>query len=158
MTREKENKMNYIKNIRSFVGTAPIIAPGSALIIFNSKGELLLQLRSDTNDWGVPGGGMELGDSFEETAARELKEETGLVADSLELIGLVSGKEMYFRYPHGDEVFNATAIYKAEKVSGELAMDEESLSLAYFPLTALPKLNAITKKILEKIGYLSISE
>lgn len=70
--------MNYIKYIRQYVGTKPIIAPGSAIIVLNEHKEILLQLRSDTNDWGLPGGGMEMGDSFEETAQKELFEETGL--------------------------------------------------------------------------------
>jgi 8-oxo-dGTP pyrophosphatase MutT (NUDIX family) len=52
--------MNYIQSLRRYIGTKPIIAPGSAVIVFNGKGELLLQLRSDTLDWGIPGGGMEL--------------------------------------------------------------------------------------------------
>lgn len=62
--------MNYIKSLRSMIGTRPIIAPGSAIIVMSKENELLLQLRSDTKDWGIPGGGMELGDSFEETAKK----------------------------------------------------------------------------------------
>ena len=50
--------MNYIKSLRQYVGTSPIIAPGSAIIVLNGKNEILLQLRSDTDDWGLPGGGM----------------------------------------------------------------------------------------------------
>lgn len=74
--------MNYIKSLRQYVGTSPIIAPGSAIIVLNEKNEILLQLRSDTDDWGLPGGGMEIGDSFEETAQKELYEETGLIAQN----------------------------------------------------------------------------
>ena len=62
--------MNYIKSLRQYVGTSPIIAPGSAIIVLNGKNEILLQLRSDTDDWGLPCGGMEIGDSFEETAVK----------------------------------------------------------------------------------------
>src|SRR6185437_12585422 len=140
--------MNYIQYLRQFIGTKPIIMPGSAIIVLNRKNELLLQLRADTKDWGIPGGGMELGDTFEGTAKRELFEETGLIANQLELLGVVSGTELYFKYPHGDEVYNAT------DVSGTLKGVEESLELAYFPLTSLPKLNAVTLKLLEKTGYL----
>ena len=39
--------MNYIKSLRQYVGTSPIIAPISAIIILNEKNEILLQLRSD---------------------------------------------------------------------------------------------------------------
>lgn len=142
--------MNYIQSLRSVIGTKPIIAPGSAIIVANEEHEILLQLRSDTYDWGIPGGGMELGDSFEETAKKELYEETGLVANQFEILGLASGKEFYYKFPHGDEIYNATVIFKAKGVSGELRKDNESLDLAYFSLESLPKLNYTSKKYLKK--------
>ena len=143
--------MNYIQSLRNIIGTRPIIAPGSAIIVMKEK-ELLLQLRSDTNDW------MEIGDSFEETAKKELFEETGLITNHLEILGLASGKEFYYKFPHGDEIYNATVIFKAGKVSGNLKKDEESRELAYFPLDSLPELNYTTQKILEKIGYIVVEE
>jgi len=146
--------MNYIQSLRNIIGTKPIIAPGSAIIVMNNENEILLQLRADTLDWGIPGGGMELGDSFEETAKKELYEETGLIANRLEIVGLASGKEFYYKFPHGDEIYNATVIFKAGDVAGILKKDEESLEIAYFPLDSLPDLNYTTQKILEKIGYL----
>lgn len=147
--------MNYIKSLREVIGTKPIISPGSAIIVMNKENELLLQLRSDTKDWGVPSGGMELGDSFEETAVRELFEETGLRTDDLELLGVVSGRDLYYKYPHGDEVYAVSVIYRAKGVTGELRKDQESLELSYFPLHSLPNLNYVTMKILEKIGYIN---
>lgn len=147
--------MNYIKSLRQYVGTNPIIAPGSAIIVFNRKNEILLQLRSDTDDWGLPGGGMEIGDSFEETAQKELYEETGLIAQELKLVGLASGKELYYKFPHGDEIYNATAIFKATAVKGTMKQNEESQALKYFPLDKLPDVNYTTLKLLEKVGYIS---
>lgn len=146
--------MNYIQSLRKVIGTEPIIAPGSAVIVLNERNEILLQLRSDTNDWGVPGGGMEMGDSLEETARRELFEETGLEAQELELLDIASGKEFYYQFPHGDEIYNVTAVFKAIKVTGTLTFDEESVELGYFPLDSLPKLNGTTEKLLQKIGYI----
>ena len=146
--------MNYIGSLRSIIGTRPIIAPGSAIIVMNKENELLLQLRSDTNDWGIPGGGMELGDSFEDTAKKELYAETGLITNHLEILGVASGKEFYYKFPHGDEIYNATVIFKAGEISGNMKKDVESLELSYFSLDSLPDLNYTTKKILEKIGYI----
>ena len=155
---KKGEMMNYIQSLRSILGTRPIIAPGSAIIVENNKNEILLQLRSDTYDWGIPGGGMELGDSFEETAIKELYEETGLIANHLEILGVASGKEFYYKFPNEDEIYNATVIFKALDVTGKMIKDEESLELAYFPLDSLPHLNYTTQKILEKIGYLKEKE
>jgi len=38
---------------------------------------------------------VEIGDSFEETAQKELYEETGLIAQELKLVGLASGKSCF---------------------------------------------------------------
>lgn len=54
---------------------------------------------------------MELGESFEETAKRELKEETNLDIDELELVKVLSGKDTYREYPNGDKLYNITAIF-----------------------------------------------
>ena len=148
--------MNYIQSLRQYIGTKPIIAPGSAIIVLNEHNELLLQLRADTHDWGLPGGGMEIGDSFEETAQKELFEETGLITEEFQLVGLASGKELYYKFPHGDEIYNATAIYKAINITGNLKKDKESKALQYFALNQLPNLNNTTVKLLEKAGYLSL--
>ena len=49
-----------------------------ATVVVIKDNKILLNLRSDTNTWGIPGGEIELGESLEETATRELKEETNL--------------------------------------------------------------------------------
>ena len=103
---------DYVKELRELVGTRPLILPGSSVIVV-ADGRVLLLERSDTHDWGLPGGLMEPGESFEETARREVLEETGLRLGELALLGLFSGKEYYYRYPHGDEIFNATAAFVA---------------------------------------------
>ena len=80
---------------------------GATTLVFNEKNELLLNLRTDTNTWGIPGGSMELNETIEDTAIRELKEEAGIKADNLELVTVLSGNEYYFEYPNGDKMCTA---------------------------------------------------
>ncbi|MGM0878972.1 MAG: NUDIX hydrolase [Bacillota bacterium] len=143
---------NYVQELRKSIGTKPIILVGSTIVVFSEKQEILLQHRSDTNDWGLPGGAMELGESLEETAKRELYEETGLTAKVFEFIDVLSGKDLYYEYPHGDEVYNVIALYKAKEVTGKLLMEDgESLDLRYFSLNNLPfPLEDRAKIILER--------
>jgi 8-oxo-dGTP pyrophosphatase MutT (NUDIX family) len=143
----------YVQELRKYVGHRPIIIVGATVIVLNERREILLQLRSDSRDWGLPGGAMEIGESLDETARRELSEETGLTAGRLQLLDVLSGPEWYYRYPNGDETYNVIHLYLAADVSGELAMaDGESVALRYFPLDGLPQMETRAKRILEHWG------
>ncbi|WP_299095750.1 NUDIX hydrolase [uncultured Metabacillus sp.] len=130
--------MEYYKYLRQFVGHRPIILPGSVVIILNEQNEVLLQKRHD-GYWGLPGGLMDLGESFEEVAKREVLEETGLVVENLKLINVFSGSEYYLKVPNGDELYSVTAVYYTRDVSGEMKIDySESEKMQYFSINNLP--------------------
>ncbi|WDV08679.1 NUDIX hydrolase [Lysinibacillus irui] len=132
--------MGYIMDLRREVGTKPLIMVGASVLIFNENIELLLQHRKDNACWGLIGGSMELGETLEEVAIREMYEESGLIPTDLELLNVFSGQEFYYQYPHGDEVFNVIAAYECRSFSGELKYDEEeAIAIAFFPLDQLPK-------------------
>ncbi|OAX50227.1 NUDIX domain-containing protein [Paenibacillus sp. AD87] len=107
--------------------TSRIVVTGGA-IIRDHTGRILLQKRSDYGDWGLPGGGMEPGESIEETMIREVKEETGLDVSSYELASIYTGEKMKYTYPDGNEVvfvmflFNVTA-----ELGGKLDHDQTTL-------------------------------
>ena len=146
--------MSYISELRKYVGQRPLINIGATVIVMNENNEILLNLRTDTNTWGIIGGGMELGESLEETAARELHEETGLTAGHFELLGVLSGRELYFRYPNGDETYTVIALYKAVGISGTLQInDDESRRLQYFPMTHLPELEPRAAYVLQSEAF-----
>jgi len=135
------------------IGSLPIIVAGATVVVMNEKGEILFQRRSDSFDWGLPGGAMEPGETLEETARRELKEETGLDAGALQLLGVFSGPRYYYRYPNGDEVYNVIALYRARPVRGTLQIsDSESIDLRFFGKDRLPRLEKRAAALLEECG------
>ncbi len=130
--------MEYYKELRKYVGHRPLILPGSVVIIVNENGEILLQERKE-GGWGLPGGLMDLGESFVDTAKREVLEETGLHIDNLLLLEVLSGSECYYKNPNGDELYSITAVYKTTDFNGELRPDpDESKSLSFYKLDSLP--------------------
>jgi len=139
-------------DLRKYIGHEPLIGVGATTLVFNDKNELLLNLRTDTNTWGIPGGAMELYETIEETAVRELKEETGICAEELKLVTVLSGKDYYFEYPNGDKMCTVIVLFKVLNFSGTLKVsDNESKSLRFFPLTNLPVMESRAARIIEKI-------
>ena len=144
--------MGYIMNLRKYVGHEPLIGLGATTLVFNDKNEILLNLRSDTNTWGIPGGSMELHETIEETAIRELKEEAGISADKLELVSVLSGDEYYFEYPNGDKMCTVIVLFKVLNYTGEIKVsDNESKQLKFYSLDALPNMESRAKAIIDKI-------
>ena len=142
--------MSYIKSLRKKIGNAPIINLGATIIVLNEEGEILLNKRTDTNTWGIIGGAMELGESLEETASRELNEEANLSAEEYELLTILSGEKLFFKYLNGDETYAVIALYLASGVTGNLNInDSESTELAYYPLAALPELEPRAKYVID---------
>ena len=131
--------MGYLQELRRHIGHQPIIAIGATVIVTNDQGAVLFQRRVDFGTWGLPGGTMEPGETLEETARRELREETGLSAEHYQLLGVCSGPDYFIIYPNGDQLHSVIVLYQAIGVTGTLQMsDGESLELAYFHLDHLP--------------------
>ncbi|GGE64692.1 NUDIX hydrolase [Priestia taiwanensis] len=131
--------MSYIMNLRKKVGAEPLIMVGACVLIFNNENQLLMQLRKDNKCWGLAGGSMELGESLEDVASREMFEETGLKANQLDLLSTFSGKDFYYQYPHGDEVYNVVTAFICRDYCGSLKFEEsEATDIQFFDLTKLP--------------------
>lgn len=117
-----------------------LLQDGAAAVIVNSQGQILLQSRADRDKWGLPGGCQELGERFQDTIIREIKEETNLDVreEDLELIEVVSGASRRNSYPNGDVVINNTVLYCIKRYSGNLKWDSESKDMRFWDIDNLP--------------------
>jgi ADP-ribose pyrophosphatase YjhB (NUDIX family) len=131
---------DYVRRLRAALGTEPLILVGSSVVVLDEAGRILLIERSDTGDWGLPGGLTDPGEALEDTARREVFEETGVKLEQLTLLGVFSGPEFHYRYPHGDEIHNVTAAYVAHVPAGTIARPDlqEARRAEFFELDAIP--------------------
>lgn len=131
--------MDYIKTMRGMIGSAPLFTVGCGVLV-TKENQILLQHRVDEDNWCIPGGVMELGETFEETAVRETLEETGLVVENLQLFGLYSGDSCFVTYPNGDEVYSVQVIFQSDTYTGTLKqVGEESKEHRFFNRSELPQ-------------------
>ena len=134
-----QTTMDYILQLRQFIGHRPILMVGAAILIVNAQNHLLLMKRSDSGCWGPPGGAIEPGEHVEEAAKRETLEETGLEIGEMSLFGVFSGPELYYKYPNGDEVYNVTIIYLSHDWQGEVEINHEHTEFRWFAVTEIPE-------------------
>lgn len=147
--------MGYILELRRTLGGRPIIMAGAGVILLNDKNEILLGRRTDNGYWDYPAGSMELGESFEECARREVLEETGLACGKLEFLMDMSGEDSYYEYPNGDKVYLAGILYICRDFTGEMKVqEEEAYEQRFFPVDKLPENTPplkIKARIFEKV-------
>ncbi|QWC00666.1 NUDIX domain-containing protein [Mycoplasmatota bacterium] len=143
--------MSYIKDIRSKLGNDWVILNACAVVIINDKNQILLQKRSDNKLWGLPGGLMELHDSIESCAIREVKEETNLDVQLDKFIGIFNNP--FMRWREKDYARIISYAFTGKIVGSEMKInDHESLELKYFDYTHLPMIHSIdTLQIIEAV-------
>ena len=131
--------MPYIQELRALVGHRPLILVGVLVLVFDERHRLLLQHRTDDDTWDFPGGYMEPGESAQETARREVREETGLEIGEMALFNVFAGKEFFYECPNGDQVFSVSPVYVTNDAHGDLRPDgDEGSEVRYFPIDELP--------------------
>ncbi|MCT4596310.1 MAG: NUDIX domain-containing protein [Vallitalea sp.] len=143
---------DYITELRKLVGNKPLTLSTSGAIILDKDNKVLLHHRSDNDLWGVPGGIIELGESVEDAAKREVYEETGLIAHNLNLFNIYSGENQHYIYPNGDEVYYVSVVYYTKDYTGEIQVDGiESKDVKFFDVNNLPQLSPPIICILEEL-------
>jgi ADP-ribose pyrophosphatase YjhB (NUDIX family) len=150
--------MEYIQELRKFIGHRPILMVGAAILVVDGEGRLLLMKRSDSGCWGPPGGAVELGEVVEDAAKRETLEETRIEIQEMSLFGVFSGADLYYKYPNGDEVYNVTIVYISRDWRGEVTINEEHTEWRWFPVSEIPEdISPPIKPVIEqfKLQYIA---
>lgn len=110
--------------------------PATCLVVIDDKNRILLVKRSvepKKGSWCLPGGFIELGETAEDGALRELKEETGLSGKIEMLLGVAADKS---------DRYNTVLMvsYLVKEYSGALVAGDDASDAAYFSFSELPEI------------------
>lgn len=110
------------------------IKPSAGAFVLKD-GAVLLIRRSDNDNWSMPGGAQDPGESLTQTAIRETLEETGCRIQATGLVGLFTDPKHVVHYTSNDEVRQEfTVIYRAEYVDGDPTLSDESTEVDWVPI------------------------
>ena len=130
----------YYSRLREKIGSSLLLMPGVAAVIRNSDGHLLLQQKAG-GIWSLPAGAIEPGETPQDAIRREMLEETGLLVEPAELLGVFGGSEYRYVYANGDAVEYTVVLFRCSVTedTGRIE-DSETVSLEYFPKARMPDL------------------
>ncbi|MEU4724744.1 NUDIX domain-containing protein [Nonomuraea dietziae] len=110
------------------------LVPSVNVIVTNDAGELLMIRRSDNDNWAVPGGAIDLGESIPTAAVRETLEETGITCEITGLVGTYSDPRHVILYTsNGEARQEFSLVLTARAVSGEPTPSDESREVRWVP-------------------------
>jgi ADP-ribose pyrophosphatase YjhB (NUDIX family) len=111
---------------------ATSLVPAVNVVVSNDRGEILLIRRSDNDNWALPGGAIDLGESLTQAAVREVTEETGIECEVDGLVGIYTDPKHIILYTsNGEARQEFSIVLTALARGGEPAVSEESLEVRW---------------------------
>jgi 8-oxo-dGTP diphosphatase len=128
---------DYLRGLREKIGHDLVLMPGAVAVVQNKEGQILLQRRSDTGAWELPGGALDPGEEPAEAVIREVLEETGIRVIPDRIVGIYT--EPPLTYPNGDVVSYVITLFACHPTEDAAQTpDDETLEVRYFSTSALP--------------------
>ena len=132
---------DYIRHLRSMIGTTVLEVPTVSVLTFDERDRVLLVRHVEGEDWTTPGGMIEPYELPADAAVREAWEETGLVVELTRLVGVFGGPLCTSTYANGDKLSWVSTVFEGRRIGGELRPDGvETLDVRYFAADETPAL------------------
>lgn len=117
-----------------------LVVGGSAVVV-DADGAILLQRRSDNSLWALPGGTMDIGETFAQAVCRETVEETSIEVEPVGVVGIYSDPLHVFAYDDGEVRQEFNICLECRPVGGELATSVESTQVGWFTPNEIDQLD-----------------
>lgn len=103
------------------------LVPSVNAVVVDDSGRVLLIRRTDNENWSLPGGAMEIGESIAQAAIRETKEETGIDCEIIGLVGIYTNPRHVLEYTSDGEIRQEfSVVFTATPTGGEPTPSSES--------------------------------
>lgn len=119
---------------------ANTIVPSVTAIVRNDAGDLLLVHKTDNNLWALPGGGVDVGESVSDAVIREVKEETGLDVEVLDLIGVYTNPRHVIAYDDGEVRQQFSLCFRTRLLGGQPQTSNETREVRFVSVADLDHL------------------
>ena len=104
------------------------LVPSVNVVVTNDDRDVLLIRRSDNQNWAVPGGAIDLGESMVQAAVRETKEETSMDCSVTGLVGIYTNPKHVILYTSNGEVRQEFSILLTARATGGAPTPSEESS------------------------------
>jgi ADP-ribose pyrophosphatase YjhB (NUDIX family) len=103
------------------------LVPSVNVVVTNKDEDVLLIQRSDNDNWAIPGGAIDLGESLTQAAIRETKEETGITCEVTGIVGIYTDPQHVILYTsNGEARQEFSIVLTAQAVDGAPTPSDES--------------------------------
>lgn len=141
-------RVDYYHDAEAPVANSLVV--GSSAVAVDDEGRILLQRRSDSGNWALPGGALDIGETFAQSVMREVKEETGFEVRIERIVGIYSDPGHVFAYEDGEVRQEFNICMACTIVGGELQVSEESTDVQFVSIDEVAQLQmheSIRKRI-----------
>jgi 8-oxo-dGTP pyrophosphatase MutT (NUDIX family) len=108
----------YVLALRDKIGHELLMLQSVSVMLF-AEGRLMLAQHRDTGLWVTIGGAIEPDETPADAAVRECWEETGLLVEPTEVLGVFGGPEFRILYSNGDVTSYTVTVFGARRIEGE---------------------------------------
>ena len=132
-------RIDYLDDPNAPAATSMV--PSVNVVVTNDDGEILMICRTDNDNWALPGGAIDLGESLADAAIRETKEETGIDTEITGLVGIYTNPRHVIEYTSDGEVRQEFSIVlSARPTGGTPTPSNESSQVVWIAVDMVPEL------------------
>jgi 8-oxo-dGTP pyrophosphatase MutT (NUDIX family) len=107
------------------------LVPAASVVAFDHAGRILLQRRRDNDQWALPGGAMQPGETIAAAAVRETREETNVDVDVTGLVGIYTDPQHVIAYEDGEVRQEFNVCFRAVARPGPVRPSSESMEVRF---------------------------